>query len=148
MQCKHAQKKYGKPGRRANALYTAWAADNGVNSYRLLVLYAIDGNNAVTQKMISECTGLSKQTVNTVVRALKMEGYLELTGGNSDRREKTVILTPEGEKYSSDILGRLHSLENGVFDIIGTERINEMINAIELFTTVFAKGTRNKSGEN
>ena len=131
----------------ANALYTTWASDRNINSYQLFVLYAIDGNDAITQKMIAEFTGLSKQTVNTVIRTLKKDGYLELVAGNSDRREKLVKLTPKGVAYSSEMITPLYELESSVFDMIGVERIKEMMNAIKLFTTVFGKEMGNQKNE-
>lgn len=131
----------------ANALYTTWASERNINSYQLFVLYAINGNDTITQKMIAEYTGLSKQTVNTVIRALKKDGYLELTAGNADRREKLVRLTPKGAAYSSEILTPLYELENSVFDMIGVDRMKEMMNAIKLFTTVFGKEMENQVNE-
>ena len=130
---------------RASALYMAWAAGRNINSYRLFVLYAIDGNRTITQKTIAEYTGLSRQTVNTVIRTLKNEGYLELVAGNPDRREKLVRLTPQGEVYSVEMLSPLYKLETRVFDMIGAGRIKEMMNAIDLFTTVFEKEMEKKN---
>ena len=124
---------------RANALYTTWAAERSINPYQLFVLYAIDGHDGITQKNIAAFTGLSKQTVNTVIRALKEEGYLELLAGSGDRREKIVRLTPAGQAYSSEILALLYELEADVIEMIGADRIHEMMNAIKLFTTVFGK---------
>ena len=88
----------------ANALYTTWASERNINSYQLMVLYAIDGQDTITQKMIAEYTGLSKQTVNTVIRGLKKDGYIELISGISDRREKQIKFTAKGMEYSSKIL--------------------------------------------
>lgn len=124
---------------RANALYTTWAAERSINPYQLFVLYAIDGHDGITQKNIAAFTGLSKQTVNTVIRTLKEEGYLELLAGSGDRREKIVRLTPVGQAYSSEILAPLYELEADVIEMIGADRIHEMMNAIKLFTTVFGK---------
>lgn len=131
----------------ANALYTAWAAERNINSYQLFVLYAIDGHDAITQKSISAFTGLSKQTVNTVIRALKEKGYLELCAGDGDRREKLVRLTPSGQAYSSELLAPLYALENRVVELIGMERIREMMNNIRLFNTVFEKEMEHQAHE-
>ena len=97
--------------------------------------------------MIAEFTGLSKQTVNTVIRSLKKDGYLELASGNLDRREKFIRLTAKGAAYSAKMLSPLYELENIVSDIIGPKRIHEMLNAIKLFTTVFEKEMENQKNE-
>lgn len=126
----------------AGGLYAEWAAKRNVNSYRLFVLYAIDGHDGITQKQIADVAGLSKQTVNTVVRALKAEGILVLSAGNADRREKTVRLTEAGQAYAAELLAPLYALEGRVVSRIGEERVREMMNTIELFTTVFEKELR------
>ena len=57
---------------RSDALYNRWAAAHGVNNYRLFVLYVLDNHPGATQKAIADHAGLPKQTVNTVVRALRL----------------------------------------------------------------------------
>ena len=86
---------------RTNALYTAWCAAAGQNQYRVIVLYAIDAHAPTTQKHIADYTGLSKQTVSTVMRALKEEGFVSLQAGKSDRREKKVYLTQKALRSGS-----------------------------------------------
>lgn len=63
---------------RTNALYTQWCARQNVNFYRQLVLYALAAHEPTTQKRIADDAGLSKQTVATVMRALKAEGLVVL----------------------------------------------------------------------
>lgn len=130
-----------------SALYTTWAAERSINSYQLFVLYAIDGHDAITQKMVAERTGLSKQTVNTVVRALKADGYLALSAGSGDRREKLVSLTDAGRAYAAQMLSPLYALEDRAIEMIGPERIREMMNAIQLFATVFEKEMERQENE-
>ncbi len=89
---------------RTNALYTAWCAAAGQNQYRVIVLYAIEAHAPITQKTIADYTGLSKQTVSTVMRTLKAEGLVSLRAGESDHREKKVYLTQKGTLYASEIL--------------------------------------------
>lgn len=124
---------------RTNALYTAWCAAAGQNQYRLFVLYAIDAHEPVTQKNIAETTGLSKQTVSTVMRALRSEGLVTLDAGGTDRREKYVRLTPDGRRYADALLAPLHQLEQRVCDILGAERIQQLTDVITLFNLVFEK---------
>ena len=132
---------------RTNALYTAWCASAGQNQYRLFVLYALYAHEPVTQKEIADSTGLSKQTVSTVMRALKAEGYVVLRAGETDRREKTVILTREGRRYASELLAPLERLEQRVFDIMGAERVKQMTDAIVLFNLVFEKEMERQTNE-
>lgn len=128
---------------RTNALYTAYCASIGENSYRLLVLYALNAHEPITQKAIADYTGLSKQTVSTVMRSLKEEGYVLLCAGESDHREKNVQLTEKGQVYVQKVLAPLYQLEQRVADIMGTDRLKQMSDAIMLFNLIFEKEMEN-----
>ena len=130
-----------------NALYTEWCAERDYNPYRLLVLYAAHGHAPITQKQIADRTGLSKQTVATVMRGLKNEGYVTLAAGTEDRREKYGHLTEEGHAYAGEMLAPLYELENRVFDIMGEGRIRQMMDAVSLFNTVFEREMKEMRNE-
>lgn len=132
-------KKFWGAWGQANALYTRWADAHDINYYLLFVLYALDGQEAMTQRMICDCTGLTKQTVNSVIRSLKSEGHVVLSPGREDRREKQVALTEKGLAYSRELLSPLHELERTVLSLMGSGRVQQMINDITLFNTVFEK---------
>ena len=125
-----------------NALYTEWCAERNYNPYRLLVLYAAYGHEPITQKQIANRTGLSKQTVATVMRGLKDENFVSMSAGMDDRREKYIRLTEQGNAYAGEMLVPLYELETRVFDIMGEERIRQMMDAVSLFNTVFEKEMR------
>ena len=122
---------------RTNALYTAWCTAAGQNPYRLFVLYAIDAHAPITQKGIADYTGLSKQTVNTVMRALRAEGLVSLETDKADRREKRVYLTDAGKRSADTALAPLHRLERRVLDVMGADRAKQMMDTITLFNVVF-----------
>lgn len=132
---------------RTNALYTAWRAAAGQNQYRIIVLYAIEAHAPITQKDIADYSGLSKQTVSTVMRTLKAEGLVSLYAGESDHREKKVYLTQKGTLHAAEVLSPLHTLEQRVFDIMGAERMKQMTDAITLFNLVFEKEMETQANE-
>ena len=123
----------------ANGLYSSWAASKNINYYLLFVLYALEGQEAMTQKKICTYTGLAKQTVNSVIRSLKEKGYIELVPGLADGREKQVVLTEKGIAYSSGILTPLRELEHRVYQIMGSGQVQQMVDQITLFNTVLEK---------
>lgn len=92
----HSPRKFWEVWGRSDALYNRWAAAHGVNNYRLFVLYVLDNHPGATQKAIADHAGLPKQTVNTVVRALRDEGYVTLSPASGDRREKNAPSHPPG----------------------------------------------------
>lgn len=126
---------------RSDALYNRWAAAHGVNNYRLFVLYVLDNHPGATQKAIADHAGLPKQTVITVVRALRDEGYVTLSPASGDRREQNASLTPAGQTYARALLEPLYALEDTVFARMGDARVQEMMDAIALFNMIFEKET-------
>ena len=124
---------------RAHGMYSSWAAYKNINYYLLFVLYALEGQEAMTQKKICTYTGLAKQTVNSVIRSLKEKGYIELVPGLADGREKQVVLTEKGIAYSSGILTPLRELEHRVYQIMGSGQVQQMVDQITLFNTVLEK---------
>ena len=130
------QKLWGIWGQ-SNGLYSAWAASRNINYYLMLVLYTLDGQKSMTQKKICICTGLTKQTVNSVIRSLKEEGYVELIPGCEDRREKQVKLSEKGIGYSRRLVAPLRELESRALTIMGSDRVKQMVDNIALFNTIF-----------
>ena len=126
------QKLWGIWGQ-SNGLYSAWAASRNINYYLMLVLYTLDGQKSMTQKKICICTGLTKQTVNSVIRSLKEEGYVELIPGC----EKQVKLTEKGIGYSRRLVAPLRELESRALTIMGSDRVKQMVDNIALFNTIF-----------
>ena len=139
-------KRFWEAWGQANSLYGFWAASNNINYYTLFVLYALDGQQPVTQKQVCACTGLSKQTVNSVIRSLKNQGYLALPPAAGDRREKQVGLTEKGLAYSQELLAPLHALEERVFELMGEDRVRQMVDAVTLFNTIFEKEMKRRNG--
>ena len=137
----HSPRKFWEVWGRSDALYNRWAAAHGVNNYRLFVLYVLDNHPGATQKAIADHAGLPKQTVNTVVRALRDEGYVTLSHASGDRREKNAPLPPAGQTYARALLEPLYALEDTVFARMGDARVQEMMDAIALFNIIFEKET-------
>ena len=91
----HSPRKFWEVWGRSDALYNRWAAAHGVNNYRLFVLYVLDNHPGATQKAIADHAGLPKQTVNTVVRALRDEaGYWWVTYRKAFKRNFKASLVP------------------------------------------------------
>ncbi|MGN0394523.1 MAG: MarR family winged helix-turn-helix transcriptional regulator [Coprococcus sp.] len=122
-----------------NALYTKAASKLGVGRPEMMVLYALVTMGDQTQKQIAEQFGMQKQTVNTVVRRLKQDGYLMLSSENKDKREKIVALTAEGKIYAQNIVEPLLNAENTVYQKIGEERIRKMQETLDMFNVLFEK---------
>ncbi len=124
---------------RADALYGQYAAAHGLNVYQLNVLYCLYGAEGQTQSEIAQRTGLSRQTVSTVVRALLQKRFVVLSPAPGDRREKLVRFTMDGRDWASDTLAPLYAIEDAVYRAMGAAQAAGMHESLDRFETLFRR---------
>lgn len=132
---------------KGNALYARAANKLGIGYSEFVVLYALKVSGDQTQKEITDVFGLLKQTVNTVVRQLKQNGYVEIKPCTGDKRERLVCLTQSGREYSDRLVEPIISIENKVYHLIGDERIEQANEIMALFNLLFEKETERILGK-
>lgn len=124
---------------KGTALYGRWAHHWGIGYPELMVLYALCGEDGLTQKAITEEFGLIKATVSTVVRDLKRRGLVTLEPHQGDRREKRVVLTEDGRAYAERRIQPLWEVEERITRKIGDKRMGQLIDTLDLFNLLFAR---------
>lgn len=124
---------------KSNALYARAASVLNVGYPEMMVLYALESANGLTQKQIAANFGMQKQTVHTVVNALMKRGFLRLDVCAEDRREKRIALTPSGAEYAREIVAPLRNAEDRVCNLIGRERLQAMCETLDLFNLLFER---------
>lgn len=79
-----------------NELYRGVAKALGLPDTAFWILYALrDSNGSATQREVCSMLYEPKQTVNSALKKLESEGYIELIPG-TDRRSKLIKLTEKG----------------------------------------------------
>ena len=96
---------------RCRRVYSVWAKKNKVSYNRMLVLYTIREFGFCTQKQICDSYLLPRQTVNHVISEMKKDGILVADLEKSTGKEKALVLTPEGERYSEKLLYSLSRMD-------------------------------------
>lgn len=104
-----------------NGMSFKWAQEHNVNPYEAKVLYALSGDEPETQRHICEVTGMPKQTVNNIIRALSKDEMIILIPYENDKREKTISLTEKGRHYLQNTLKPVLELEAGIVQHMGKE---------------------------
>lgn len=127
--------------REENAVYDDWAREQGLSSNSALILYTLyEEKKNCTQKSISQMWSIPKQTVNTILKEFSANGYIELLVDKKDKRNKLIMLTPEGNAYAGKIVESLRKRELFAIDRMGLENITRMNDATELFINLFRSG--------
>lgn len=116
-----------------NGLYSRWAQKRGINSCTLKIFYTLATVGPITQKQFCEAFNIPKQSVNKEITLLKNAGIISLLPSEEDKREKLVILTEEGRKYTLEILTPLFAMENAVVDRMGKTLVEQYIKVSKTF---------------
>ena len=134
-----------------NYVYEEWAKAHGVSVACLLALTVIDeGGEGCTQKKISQRWLIPKQTVNMILKDFESRNIVELVTMDSDKRNKRIKFTPEGEKYAETILSELRNAELRAIEKMGIERMRRLNEDCGLFIKLFGEagcGDANAAGE-
>ena len=128
----------------SNVVYEEWAKSHGMSANSLLILEALyDG--ICTQKEISQKWCIPKQTINTILKDLEAQGYLELAAMAQDKRNKQIELTSKGKLFVDRIITQVQEKELYVIRQMGLERMKSMNDDLELFISLFRAGGVNKN---
>lgn len=112
---------FGKLLYRIDGFYDDFAKDSGVKPNLLWILYALNDKKAHSQKEICETWMLPTSTVNTIIKELERDGYVELLKIKGEKRELCVRLTQSGQAYADKVLEKTYAMERKTFDSMPSE---------------------------
>lgn len=121
---------FGKAIYHVDSFYDEFAKQSNVSSALLWVLYALNDAQPHTQIEVSTEWELPKTTVNTVIKELQQNGYVELIPIKGKRREMSIALTEAGKEYADSILSDLYKKEAAVYGTLTPEE-REVIAVLE-----------------
>ena len=121
---------FGRALYHVDSFYDEFAKQSNVSSALLWVLYALNDGNPHTQIEISNDWELPKTTVNTVIKDIQKEGYIELVPIKGKRREMSIVLTESGKKFADNVLSDLYKKEAEVFKSLSSEE-QEIVKVLE-----------------
>lgn len=76
--------------------------------------------------------GITKQSLNRVLRRLIDDGYIQVHIGNIDRRERRLTLTEKGEAFESELARLQHERLKAAFVNAGPEAVKGFKSVLEL----------------
>ncbi len=119
-------------------LYHECAKSQGMTYNGMMVLGALRQNKTCTQKQIAEEWGLPKQSVNTIIKKLHNEQYVEFSPGPNNK-EKLVAFTAKGNAFADKVLQPVLVMEERVLACIGEEECHQLEKTTEKFATFFTE---------
>ena len=121
---------FGKALYHVDSFYDEFAKQSNVSSSLLWVLYALNDGNSHTQIEISNDWELPKTTVNTVIKDIQKQGYVDLVPIKGKRREMSIVLTESGKAFADYVLSDLYKKEAEVFKSLSTDE-QEIVKVLE-----------------
>jgi len=92
-------------------LYRTAARALGLSDSALWILYTLrEAEGGITQKDIIDAIYLPPQTINSALKKLESEGYVELRSV-SDKRKKYISLTERGKRLAAQTADRVLAIE-------------------------------------
>lgn len=121
---------FGKALYHVDSFYDEFAKQSNVSSSLLWILYALNDGNSHTQIEISNDWELPKTTVNTVIKDIQKEGYVDLVPIKGKRREMSIVLTESGKAFADNVLSDLYRKEEEVFKLLSLKE-QEIVMVLE-----------------
>jgi len=114
----------------------------GVNFVTILALQLLyESARLYTQKEVCEKLGLPKQFINSVVKSLWEQGYVQLKEAR-DRRNKKIILTDAGKDYAVLVLKPLDDAETAAWEGFSDEDLVTFTGTMERYTKALGEALR------
>ena len=116
-----------------NDLYSNLAKKFKMSDCMLWILYILrEENKVLTQSDICNMICIPKQTVNSSLKKMEAEGYIELLNIN-DKRSKQVSLTEKGLDLANNTVDIIISKENNALSKMDEKEQELLINLLRKF---------------
>lgn len=121
-----------------SGIYNEYAKSAGLTSASFIVLGMIYEGDNCTQKLIAKNTYLPKQTINAIIKTFVKQGIIETPIElNSDKRNKTLVLTERGRISAEKIFSKVKEADYKALDSLGEERCEKLVEIIGLYKNNF-----------
>lgn len=115
-------------------IYRQIARQFGFSECTFWILYSLrEDNSHLTQRELCYALSQPKQTINSALKKLEADGYLELCS-REDRRSKEIRLTKKGESLATETVDKVIALENRTFDTFTEEEQEEFLHLFRKYT--------------
>ncbi|MBQ2861271.1 MAG: MarR family transcriptional regulator [Oscillospiraceae bacterium] len=111
--------------------------------YEFSIIYELCQREKLRQKDICEAYSYPKQSINRVAINLKEKGIIDFIPSEKDKREKEIVLTEKGKEFAEKNFTELFEMEKRVFEKIGKDAMEKMINTANLLTELVGEEMNN-----
>lgn len=113
----------------------------GLSESVFWILYTLRTEYATVQSEICACMYQPKQTVNSALKKMEADGYIELTSGD-DRRSKRILLTEKGDALCKKTVDKIIAIECAALDGLPEEELEQFLSLFRRFTDLLIEKRR------
>ncbi|HJA29828.1 MAG TPA: MarR family transcriptional regulator [Candidatus Olsenella pullicola] len=125
-------------------LHMHWGGRNG-KQHILLELLAHDGE--MTQRDLQEASCITSASLSEVIAKLEAEGLVSRERSETDRRQLTVTLTPEGERKAHEVVRTRAEFEARAFDCLTEDERNSLVTILDRVAAHWTQLEKDKKGD-
>ena len=116
---------------------------SGLSPCSFWILYVLrEDEDPLTQSEICEMLHEPKQTVNSALKKLDLDGYITLSSG-SDRRSKSISLTEKGLCLAAGTVDLVMAAEQSALEEFTEEELHTFISLFRKYTQTLKQKTKN-----
>ena len=119
---------------RIDSAYDVFSKNAGIKANMLWLLSALNDGQTHTQSQICWDWNYPRTTVNTLVKELEQQGYVELIPVAGTRRELYIVLTDAGKAYADSILNPVYDAEEQLFERYSKEHGTDFVHQLNAFS--------------
>lgn len=135
--CKLAE--FNRIYREIDKLYHRIARKSGLSDSAFIILYSMrEGDKVTTQKDICNMGAISKQTINSALKKLERDGFIELKVMENNHKNKQLLLTVKGQSLVEEIIDPVINGENKVFDKMA-EKSSEFLQLSKMYLSLLSE---------
>lgn len=132
-------------------IYHNYAKSCGLSDTAFWILYSVwENKESYTQKELCQEWSYSRQTVNSALKSLESQGFIQLLYEPDNKKNKRIILTNEGNELAKKIVVPLMEAEKNSFASLSDEERFLFLKLIRKHSEVFGEKVneiKNKSSE-
>lgn len=119
---------------RIDSAYDVFSKNAGIKANMLWLLSALNDGQTHTQSQICWDWNYPRTTINTLVKELEQQGYVELIPVAGTRRELYIVLTDAGKAYADSILKPVYDAEEQLFERYSKEHGTDFVHQLNAFS--------------
>ena len=122
-----AIRQYERDWQSFNRIYQQIAMANNITFGELSILLALECHKfyAPNRQLVLD-TGLSKQTISSMVQKLTQQGIMVSKTNPADKRSRVITLTAAGQKWAIKILNAIHTVERCAMVEVGIAKVEQL----------------------